>query len=117
MPLEPRMGFAKKPKGWSRRHDFLAAALAKIMCDETCERVPLFREPVDAKRHGVGVGTRLAVAPLACPLDFRTEIPAERAVKIEEKLQRRRLIYRELERVASRLLTCCDCGKGEDCRR
>jgi len=111
------MGFAKKPKGWSRRHDFLAAALAKIMCDERCERVPLLREPVDAKRHSVVVGTRLAVAPLACLVDFRTEVPTERAVKIARKLQRRCLIYRELERVASRLLTCHDCGKGEDRRR
>ena len=25
IPLAPRMGFAKKPKGWSRRQDFLGA--------------------------------------------------------------------------------------------
>jgi hypothetical protein len=42
MPLAPRMGFAKKPKGWSRRHDFLAAALAEILCAEEWRRIPLF---------------------------------------------------------------------------
>jgi hypothetical protein len=42
MPLAPRMGFAKKPKGWSRRHDFLTAALAEILCAEEWRRIPLF---------------------------------------------------------------------------
>jgi hypothetical protein len=34
MPLAPRIGFAKKPKGWSRRHDFLVSELAEPRCAE-----------------------------------------------------------------------------------
>lgn len=52
MPFAPRMGFAKKPKGWSRRHCFLGRVSCLYVSSKgTSRHIPLLRQPVHAQSH------------------------------------------------------------------